>query len=393
MSEATQEAQGRLFAEMDAKAREVIERKFRVRLDSHQSTQNHDAAWEVYQNASVKLMKAIRNGARIEDPMAYGATVGRNSCRDHWRIQNPGWADLKGRLSRFFRHQPQWAVWEIPDQLGLVCGPVDWKDNWQDKPMAAGNRVAALLDRPRRIDADALPASNVVEHLDSTEWDRLLLGFFEFLKGPARLDDIVSVAGILFGVKGSRIMAFDELGGAEEDGPVFDPPAPQPSIEGSLAMREVMALLWSEIKTMPKRWILPFLLNPPVPKGAAGKRVRKAATEDEEKKRPDRGELGLFVINGATTIAEIAVLLGFSPDQFSVLWRELQIEPKGGPPLDAVPDPKLRFAIVWNHLPLEDQLIARVMGLDSGQKVINLRMVANTHLAKALAAKKIGAGG
>jgi hypothetical protein len=158
-------------------------------------------------------------------------------------------------------------------------------------------------------------------------------------------------------------------------------------------MREVMALLWAEIKSMPKRWILPFLLNPPAVKGGGGKRVRKSGTEDEEKKRPERGELGLFVTNGATTIAELAGLIGFSMDQFSLLWRELQIEPKGGPPLDAVPDPKLRFAILWNHLPLEDQLIARVMGLDSGQKVINLRTVANTHLAKALAAKKIGASG
>ncbi len=389
MSDATPEAQGRLFAEMDAKAREVIERKFRVRLDSDQSTQNHDAAWEVYQNASVKLMKAIRNGAEIADPHAYGSTVARNSCRDHWRIQNPGWADLKGRLSRFFKHQPLWAVWENPDQLGPVCGPADWRD----KPMAAGNRVAALLDRPRRIEASALPSSNMVDHLDATEWDRLLLGFFEFLRGPVRLDDLVSIAGILFGVKGSRVMSFEGLGGPEEDGPGFDPPSPHPSVEGAVAMREVMALLWSEIKTMPKRWILPFLLNPPVPRGSAGKRVRNRGTEVEEKKRPDRGELGLFVINGATTVAEIATLIGFSADQFAALWRELQIEPKGGPPLDAVPDPRLRFAILWPLLPLEDELIARVMGLDSGQKVINLRMVANNHLAKALAAKKIGAGG
>jgi hypothetical protein len=53
----------------------------------------------------------------------------------------------------------------------------------------------------------------------------------------------------------------------------------------------------------------------------------------------------------------------------------------------------MRFAIVWKHLPLDDDLIARVMGLESSQKVINLRMVAKTHLAKTLAAKKIGAGG
>jgi len=35
-------------------------------------------------------------------------------------------------------------------------------------------------------------------------------------------------------------------------------------------------------------------------------------------------------------------------------------------------------------LPIEDDVIARVMGLESAQKVINLRMVAKNHLAKAL---------
>ena len=59
MSEPFNEAQGRLFVEMDARAREVVEKKFRVRLDSAQSSENHQAAWEVYQNATLKLIRAI----------------------------------------------------------------------------------------------------------------------------------------------------------------------------------------------------------------------------------------------------------------------------------------------------------------------------------------------
>jgi hypothetical protein len=35
-------------------------------------------------------------------------------------------------------------------------------------------------------------------------------------------------------------------------------------------------------------------------------------------------------------------------------------------------------------LPLDDGLIAKIMALESAQKVINLRMVARTHLAKTL---------
>lgn len=411
-ADATQEAQGRLFAEMDAAAREVVERRFGVRLDSHQSSQKLDAAWDVYQNTSVKLMTAIRNRARIDNPRAYGATVARHTCCDHWRHESPEWTELKGRLRAFFKAQSPWALWDNLDQLGPMCAPAEWRD----KPMAEGERVAALLDRPRRIEESALPASTTISALKSNDWDRLLQGFFKFLRGPVRLDDLVSITGVLFGVMGSRFLAFNEIGGPEEDGPVFDPASSEPSIEGEYAMREIMLLIWAELKTMPKRYVVPFLLNPPVPKGLPTTRIRnkqakgksgavEVTTADEAEEpleaevektkaaRPERGEVLLFVKNGAATATEIGAMIGFSADQFATLWRELQIEAKGGPPLEAVPDAKLRFAIVWNYLPLEDRVIARVMGLATGQMVINLRNTAKDLLARMLRSKKIGAGG
>ena len=88
MSETFTEAQGALFADMDARAREVVEKKFRVRLDSAQSSENQQAAWEVYQNATVKLIKAIGSGVTFGDAKGYAATVARNSCRDYWRVEH-----------------------------------------------------------------------------------------------------------------------------------------------------------------------------------------------------------------------------------------------------------------------------------------------------------------
>jgi hypothetical protein len=385
MTESTAQAQGQLFAEMDAKARDVVERKFRVRLDSSRSSDLQQAAWEVYQNASLKLIKAIRTGARIDDPAAYAATVARNSCRDYWRVQNPGWADLKGRLHRFFRKQPAWAMWETEEQLGWLCGPA----GWQTRESAPGNRIQALLEKPRRIAGSALPETEVVDRLDAAAWHRLLLGILEYLGGPVRLDDVVSICGVLFGVKGAREMAMGGPDG-DDDRPAFDPPARDRPADEIAAMRQVMSVLWGEIKGMPKRWVLPFLLNPPVAKGAGRKPRNRGGSEGEEAEKPDRGELEVFTSNGITTVKEIAELLAFSADHYSVLWEVLRIAP---PPLEAVPDPLMRFAVVWKHLPIDDDLIARLMGLESTQKVINLRMVAKTHLAKTLAAKKIGAGG
>jgi hypothetical protein len=377
MGETFNEAQGLLFAEMDTRAREVIEKKFRVRLDSAQSSENIQAAWEVYQNATVKLIRAIGSGVTFGDAKGYAATVARNSCRDYWRVYNPGWADLKGRLSRFFRKQPAWALWETPEQLGWICGPKEWNQ----KAVAQGNRIGALLEKPRSIRSSALPAREVVSELDSTAWDTLLKGIFEYLNGPVRLDDLVSICGVLFGVKGSREMAFEEMM-TDDEGRTWDPPAPAPRPDVALAIREQLARLWAEVKTMPRRWVLPFLLNPPVMKGGSARKPRAAAGSEPEK--ADRGEVAVFTANGVATVAEIDALIGFTPQQYAILWRELDVRGKGGPDLDVVLDPKMRFAVIWNLLPLEDGLIAKIMELDGAQKVINLRMVARTHLAKTL---------
>jgi 2-oxo-4-hydroxy-4-carboxy--5-ureidoimidazoline (OHCU) decarboxylase len=79
MGDAFTEAQGVLFAEMDARAREGVEKKFRVRLDSAQSTENQQAAWEVYQNATVKLIKTIGSGVTF-GVFAWTGTSGRSCC-------------------------------------------------------------------------------------------------------------------------------------------------------------------------------------------------------------------------------------------------------------------------------------------------------------------------
>lgn len=367
---------------MDEKARAIVEKRFAVRLDGAQSSERQQAAWDVYQNATVQILKTIAARTALDDPAGYAATIARNRCRDYWRVHNPGWADLKGRLSRFFRKQPAYALWSIDEQLGSICGP----EGWRARPLAEGSKISELVENPRRIQASALPKNEVIEKLDAPAWARLLEGFFEYLGGPLRLDDLVSIAGVLFGVKGSREMAFDELPGPAE-GRSWEPPAREPRADAALAIREQLRRLWSELCTMPRRWVIPFLLNPPVMKGG-GRRPRQRLAEGElkEAEKPDRGEIAVFTATGIASVDEIESLIAFKDEQYALLWRRLEVEAHGGPPLASVGDPHRRFAVIWDLLPLEDEVIAAAMGLDSGQKVINLRMVAKNHLAKVLSA-------
>jgi Sigma-70 region 2 len=381
MSESPSQAQDRLFAQMDAKVRDVIEKRFGVKLGSAHMTEKAQAAWDVYQNATVKTLKAINAGARIEDAASYAATIARNSCRDYWRIHNPGWADLKGRLSRFFRKQPGYRLWDSEEMLGWICGPA----GWESKPLADGGRVSALIAKPRRIRPGALPKSEVMEQQDAAAWDMLLQGFFEYLGGPVRLDDMVSIAGVLFGVRGAREMAFDELAPSdEEEGRAWEPAARQAPVEAGIAIRDQLRILWENLKAMPKRWVVPFLLNPPVMKGAQGRKPRRRPEDEDEETSADRGEIEVFTANGIATMAEMEAVLGFGDEHYALLWRELDVAARGGPRLETVSDPHVRFAVIWKLLPIEDHVIAKAMGLESAQKVINLRLVARNHLAKVL---------
>ena len=115
-----------------------------------------------------------------------------------------------------------------------------------EKAVAQGNRISALLEKPRSIRSSALPKREVVSELDSTAWDTLLKGIFEYLHGPLRLDDLVSICGVLFGVKGSREMAFEEMM-TDDEGRAWDPPAPAPRPDVALAFQDPC----SEMKASP----------------------------------------------------------------------------------------------------------------------------------------------
>lgn len=380
MSQAFPADTAALFERMDAKARQVIERRFHVRLNSNVSSESQQAAWDVYQTATVKLLEALRSGVEIADPEGYAARTARNRCYDYWREHSPDWFDLKGRLYRFFGKQPAWTRWNTAEPKGWICGPAAIRNS----PLAESHRVAALLDNPRRISSRALPKREVFQQLDAADWDRLLTGIFDYLGGPVRMDELVSIAGVLFGVRGSRVLAFDEMSPAGEDGPKWEPPAPPAATLDRLVIREQLARLWAEIKTMPKRWVIPFLLNPPSIKGGQAKSLRNRGGAEPAK--PERGEIEVFTANGLTTVSEIAALLGFDDAQYSYLWGTLAIEAQGGPPLAALPDPVQRFGVIWSLLPVDDEVIAGLMALESSQKVINLRTVAKNHLARILLA-------
>jgi len=128
-----------------------------------------------------------------------------------------------------------------------------------------------------------------------------------------------------------------------------DAPSREPSPEDKLRARLLLQRLWIEILELSPRQRLAYLLN------------------------PTGAEIEVFPDNGIAGIAEIGRSLGISDSQFELLSKELSFKPDGG--YDE------RFASVWNHLPLTDKLIARLLDA-TPQQVINLRKVARERLGR-----------
>jgi hypothetical protein len=106
--------------------------------------------------------------------------------------RSPEWYEIKGRLFRFFGTHPGWARWQHEDAT-WVCG----RDKEREHALARDSRVAALLRDPRLMPSRSMPEQHAYTDVTALGWNRLLMGVFTYLDGPAHLDDLTDVAAVL----------------------------------------------------------------------------------------------------------------------------------------------------------------------------------------------------
>jgi hypothetical protein len=107
-------------------------------------------------------------------------------------LPSPEWFEMKGHLFRFFGTHAGWARWQN-SQSAWICG----QERDRDLELARGTRIAAILHDPRLIPSRSIPEQHAYSDVTAAGWNRLLLGVFTYLNGPALLDDVVSIAGVL----------------------------------------------------------------------------------------------------------------------------------------------------------------------------------------------------
>ncbi len=120
-------------------------------------------------------------------------------------LPNEEWFELKGRLFRFLGTHPGWVRWRAAvgnDDGVWMCS--------QEKDRAAeavrATRVAAVVHDTKMIHSRAIPEQHAVADVTAQGWNRLLMGIFSYLGGPARLDDITTICAAAMRMPGTKQM-------------------------------------------------------------------------------------------------------------------------------------------------------------------------------------------
>ena len=283
-----------------------------------------DVHAEILLNLLSRLFELKRN--RHVNPIAnfrsYVAVISYNACHKHLRQRYPKRHSLKNRLRYLFTHEAAFIIWEGANSEQF-CGLAAWG---RKKRPAAASRVEQLHQRGPEPECDE---PGVLDNKSREGLSRLVINILKSAGGPVELDELVTAVAHRMGIKDVTIRIDDNENERDFPEQMVDTP-----LEAELTRRSYLQKLWKEIEALPSRQRTALLLN---------------------LRDPDGGDCTrLFVFSGVATIRQIAQAL------------ELPAE---------------RCAELWNDLPLEDAIIAQLIGV-TRQQVINLRKCARERLAR-----------
>ena len=284
-------------------------------------------AEDIYNDAVTQLLERL-NKFRA-DPISnaigqlhsYVAVITYHSYYRHLRQVYPQRHILKNRLRYLLTRQAGFSLWEAADKETL-CGFADWREG--DRRASRPDRVSHIIADPAVLEQVGMKASDI----QSSKPADLIAAVFTYLEGPVALDELVKIAAGLWGIKDQEPVPETEVVEGEMSS------TGQTDLGQRVDRLNYLQKLWREVCQLPLGQRVALLLNL---RGADG-----------------RGCIELFPFAGVATIEQIAAALEISMDEFATL---------------------------WNELPLDDQLIAKRLGLER-QQVINLRKSARARLAR-----------
>lgn len=276
----------------------------------------------------LQKLKTQGNVEKIEDFDSYVAVTTYNACDRFLSRKYPNRRRLKNGLRYLLMHREGFAVWQ--DKNG---GYVGGFRRWQFGETESSNaKIENLREDARAFLRDVKPEKSWNEQKNAYE---LLTAIFNWTNAPLEIDLLTSVCAEWWNVSDETIAIdapqTDDSGSERAAVQIADA---RPDIYTENERRVYLSRLWNEILELPTRQRAAVLLN----------------LKDEN----GRGVIDLWLVVGVASASKIAAALEMTPQE---------------------------FAEIWNHLPLEDNRIAEILGL-TRQQVINLRKSARERLAR-----------
>jgi RNA polymerase sigma factor (sigma-70 family) len=282
--------------------RPIAEKVVRRYVRSESAVTAEDAE-DIMATAMMRLVARLRATGGAEEAIEhfpdYAAALTFNAVNDYFRRKYPHRTRLKNRLRYALTHDARLALWAIEEQLagGLAAWRGSMRARVQPMDVPAAIRAGADRDRPAET----------------------LVALFRHAGEPFLLSALIDTLSPLW---------------PATEAPPAASAAGQQSAHAQLEWREILALLWREIRELRPMQRKALLLN-----------LRDAGRSSV---------LGLLVETGTAAMEDIAEALAMPP---------------------------AGLAAIWSELPLDDLRIAAMLGL-SRQQVISLRKSARERLTR-----------
>jgi hypothetical protein len=272
-------------------------------------------------------LRRAREGERapIASLPAYTYRVAQQQYSRFLRQKDPLRARLRDDLRDLLdgrTAQEGFARWQAPDREWL-CGFASWRETGRRLDRAAPG-YQLLLSDPRALTREQPEAAESANLAD------LVAALLNLAGGPVELDDLVTMAAELAGLRAPQEVTVAE----DAPDPLESAPDGRPSPSAQVEWRESLRRLSVAVRSLRLSQRRAFLLG-----GRHG-----ALTDD-------------LVVQGIISIRALAEVLEMDPETLASLWSEI---------------------------PLKDARIAALFGNRNGQEVINQRNDARKHLAGAL---------
>ena len=318
---------GLLTAHIEPRLREIVRYKLRSYTGrSDEAEERADVYHEILVQLLTQLAELRANPIQnvIRNFRSYVAVTAYRACYDSLRRKYPQRYSLKHKLRYTLTRGGELACWQRDSSEEWIGGLALWQGNYA---VRSESRLQELREQASEFARQKLPRGSALR----VSLPDLLKAFFQWAGEPLELDDLVGIISDLQGIKETTFVR-----GANVDDALEQVSDQRESVIDELSARAYLKQLWQEIAQMTPRHCAALLLNLRDEQGGCA--------------------IDLLLYMGAASFQQIAAAMAMT---------------------------EAELAALWNHLPMEDAVIAERLQL-TRQQVINLRRSARERLARRL---------